>query len=229
LYSARIRNWLLATCFAAFCGCTISKHGNNLEASDPDYPEANASASQRVFIRGLVPPTFDLALDAIYSADYWSGRCNFYPDTGAALNGASFPKSVRLPLKLDRESDTYKTEAVVDRYLPGYCGWRFSGVVAKLSKRELRSISNLVVSPLRDSYPYESLRPKESWASNSQPTAVVLRCDFRRVVSLKGKGEANACALNDDLAHKLKRVHLLRSSDTFVEVRFVDVENHSND
>jgi hypothetical protein len=106
----------------------------------PNYPALNPGASRTVMISGSVSPTLGLSLSATYignvSADCWTSP----PFSGGSFEGTARPLQVTVPLPVTRSKDRYTTSFVVDRFLPGRCGWHFAHVEATIQKGSKTSL-----------------------------------------------------------------------------------------
>lgn len=200
----------------ALIGCADIRIGSELSPSDPDYPEENLFATHLVEIQGTISEDLEVGLVAHYAATENEG-CRYSPDRATQIiAGATFPVNLDFPLEVSRNGEKYSTEFVVDRFQPGRCGWQFSRVTAHVSKADLVSIPASIISD------HLSVSD-ENWSTNSQDTAVVLRCRFSKLVDLPEGRRSSACR-EEIQEHGDKIRHLLTPSSERVEVSFIDLE-----
>jgi hypothetical protein len=124
----RLRSRLLPLCAlmlsgaaAAFTllGCRMS----NVGANDRDYPKVNPHPQRAVELRVSVPATLRVRFDANYSTPPYTGDCHFTVGVGAEA-----PFAVSMPVELHGAGEQQSAIVTIDRYLPGRCGWYFTGI-----------------------------------------------------------------------------------------------------
>ena len=117
-------------------GCAGSK---NVTLHGADYPTQQASPKQIVKITGSIPKEMDIAFEAVWAAGKTDANCLYYENNYLRFEGASIAFHVTEPLKVIRDNETYRTEVVADRFLPGECNWRLDRVTYKILRgdREL--------------------------------------------------------------------------------------------
>jgi hypothetical protein len=110
----------------------IVKHG------DRQYPENNPSPNRILAVSGTLPLTVPVKdLVAVYSADGNSAQ----DSSGACTRRHDFmPKNdtTRYPLihiehvPIVRTGEIYRSSVAIDRFEPGFCGWRLKAVTYEL-------------------------------------------------------------------------------------------------
>ena len=213
---------LLLTLFiASLTGCTTARIGSYLSPSDLDYPVENASPTRIVTIHGMLSPSLDIKLTAHYSATKYEG-CRYTPTfIAGAIEGATFPIGLGMPLKISREREKYSTVFMVDRFQRGRCEWIFTSVSAEVSKAGLASFANNIVLNIGNRQPYNQ---ENWWGSNSMDTAVVWRCRFSQLAN-RPKEIAMFVCDEEARKHQDKNQHLLNSATKTIEANFIDLES----
>jgi hypothetical protein len=77
---------------------------------------------------------------------------------------------VTVPLVVTRSASHFSASFVVDRFLPGRCGWHFMGVAADIQKGKRSSGPTLMI------HAYEPGRSMETKTIDSSAMPVTLRC-----------------------------------------------------
>ena len=163
------RALIVAAASISFIGC---RHLGSPEQQygSGNYPAANPAASRTITIRGEISPTLELSLSARYvgkvSADCWTSA----PYSAGGFEGSARPLQVTIPLPLARSGEQYTSSFVVDRFLPGRCGWHFALVLAEVHKGKATSGPTVFIQS------FESGRSMETKVINSSRDPVTLRC-----------------------------------------------------
>ncbi|MEZ5658220.1 MAG: hypothetical protein R3E83_06725 [Burkholderiaceae bacterium] len=201
-------------------GCTSARIGSELSVDDPDYPVRNDAPRQVVQVSGQLSASLNLQLHAHYGATVTEG-CTWTPSliTGA-FEGVAFRLQHSLVLPVHRDDQRIISEFTVDRYLPGRCGWQFAGVSAAVSKGQTVSIARTVIRAVEG----RSTPVPQDWQANMQPSPVIWRCRFDSADSPDDGIEVFYCG-EDIREQRLKGEHLLDSTTTRVELRFIDLDS----
>jgi hypothetical protein len=130
---AMTRTTAVAAALIAFglccCGGPAPK-SPQLTPGDPDYPVENPKSNDVIALTVIVPSTVSVSVNAAYRATLASGTsCDRVVGFGATGR-----INLTLPISLIREGDTYRGSVAIDRFMPGNCGWQFSGVGFEASK-----------------------------------------------------------------------------------------------
>jgi hypothetical protein len=206
--------------------CMAARVAGPLSQSDPDYPSENPSPARIVRVHGTISAPLTLSLTADYAATPRVGCTATSSWVAGAIEGATWPLTVRLPIDLAQHGNEYTAELAVDRFLPGRCGWHFSGVSAQVSKATQSTSRNSVIR-IPDGHTPESSH------YNSEPTAVVWRCRFPSGTSGPSApsssatrfASAVACAAPArDPEHQGKRQQILTETTTSVEFNVIDLD-----
>jgi hypothetical protein len=105
---------------------------HNVRHGDRDYPVVNNQHKQALSVHGTIDPILNVKF-----ASYWivtnnvrwpvaDGNCNY---TFNWLEGVSDRYSVRQPITPTMHDNNYEFEIATDEFLPGRCGWKFSGIL----------------------------------------------------------------------------------------------------
>jgi hypothetical protein len=94
----------------------------NVEPGDPNYPIANPHPTQIVDLSIIDPSFIKLEVRAGYEGSE-EARCSYQLGLGVPR-----PYSVAEPLPMTRSGNVLHGEVILDKYLPGDCGWSFAGV-----------------------------------------------------------------------------------------------------
>jgi hypothetical protein len=197
-------------------GCTTARIVGPLSSSDPDYPHVNPSPARFVQVHGTLSRTLDLSLTADYMATTRLGCTATSSFIAGAIEGATGPMKVRVPMPIARDRDKYTTQFAFDQFLPGRCGWHFFGVTAQVSKSGRSSGGNIVRVP--------ETGTKETWNYNSKDTPVVWLCRFGPLAKLPPAASGFAC-VEGARDHMDKSVHILGPTSTSIEADVIDAES----
>ncbi len=201
------------------CVPLTTRIGSQLAQTDPDYPQENPNAAHVIELYGTVPVGINLGLDAIFMAQHKSG-CLMTPTylTGA-VSGAFSPLYLSLPLNIKRDGVNFSATVVVDKFIPGRCGWDLLTVKARLSKRELQSLPGnlLAKKPLLGMF----------GEANSEDTPITWGCRFNKLANLPQNYRAFACYLpeSERSVKKYKHTHLITAADRSIQVHFLDLDD----
>lgn len=217
------KNWLLLLSVTLVSGCgfpemAITHIGGDLTPGDFNYPKQNPAPMRTLVISGTASPSLKLQLVAHYLTN-GSTFCTSTPSfIAGAVEGATRPTSVSIPLQIIRNGDSYSTNAVVDQFIPGKCDWQFGYVTANLSKGNFVSMPNLIIRA-RDGWhtPYV-----ETVTENGTDAPVVLRCEFQRLSSDDSHTQSNACITRTGIKNHDKREHHFLNKTKSVEANFID-------
>lgn len=172
----------------------------------------SGGAAERVYLRGTASASLDVELNAAYVA------------TNPRRVGCSREVAwgVRMPnhridsLDITWAGDNWSTSVQVNRYRPGWCGWRFQRVYADVSKGALISIPNSVLSN-----PKDGTRAWKGALVHDDDAPVVWECRFSRLADLTPGVASFACGE----LQRGKSTHLLDAEvDTYI-IHFVDLES----
>jgi hypothetical protein len=143
------------------CGCA----GQDLRPEDRDYPKANSEPKHILQVHG----TIDTRLHVKF-ASYWivtngkkwpvsDGNCNYMPNY---LKGVSNQYFVVIPVTPRIDSDYFEFEIATDGFLPGRCGWMFSGLLAYTDNQVFDNLFSVEAAELIIAYnPYLPWWPRQ--------------------------------------------------------------------
>jgi hypothetical protein len=115
------------------CGCA-----SNVTPGDRDYPTANPNPSKVLEVHGRIEPSVPVRFFAYWIATraksypVADGNCNY---TFNWLEGVGDRYSVAVPVAITSKADSYVLSMNTDAFLPGRCGWKFSGLLVALDKQ----------------------------------------------------------------------------------------------
>lgn len=202
-------------------------------------PQLNPDPKHVVRIVGRMPASLEAELRARYAITRQDRACTpgLLPQWGAGTERGS--RSETLAIK--RSGDYYETDFVVDKYLPGKCGWRFDGVGASVVRNGNQHDIDVMSRPLiegRAFYDpdYQSAcigldRETCQRIGNSLDTPVVVPCMLSvRSVPLPPPAEPSDGASNllcTSFEYHHKREHLLKPATKQVQIDFYDLETEA--
>ncbi len=143
------------------CGCS----GHNVRQGDRDYPASNPSPQYILKVYG----TIDKRLHVKF-ASYWivtngkgwpvaDGNCNYMPNY---FEGLSNEYSVLIPVSPKIDSNNFAFEIAKDGFLPGRCGWMFSGLLVYTDNQVLDNLFSVEAAELLVAYnPYLTWWPRQ--------------------------------------------------------------------
>jgi len=209
---------LLAVVLALFgCGApqmAVTHIGGDLTPSDFKYPDKNPTPSQSFVINGVITGELDVKLTALYITNGSTFCRTTSSFIAGSVEGATSPSLAELPLPLMRDGNRFSAAVTVDAFLPGACGWQFSGVSANVSRNGQKSISNLII------------RAKDMWNTPPAITAsnvpVTLRCDFRVVANDNSHRFTNACFTRAGMKNHDVREYRFSPDTRVVTANFLD-------
>ncbi len=109
----------LATCQARAPGTGPDEP---TEAAQEPRPLLNPNPKQIVRIYGRLPEHLGFSLGAMYSATTEDRACEKNPGSSIGIGPL---RSVTEPLEIRHDGDRFEATLVVDKYLPGPCGWKY--------------------------------------------------------------------------------------------------------
>lgn len=123
----------------ALAGCD----GSDVKKGDPDYPRPNPTPSMALQFHGSIDHGAQVKF-----ASYWivtndkmwpvaDGTCNYM---GNKLEGVTAKYTLVSPIKPRMDGDQFDFSIFKDEFLPGRCGWKFSGVLVISDKRNINDI-----------------------------------------------------------------------------------------
>jgi hypothetical protein len=123
----------------------------NVAPGDPDYPIASDHPTQVVDLTIIDPASTKLEFNVSY-AGWGGGRCTYQ-----RAGEVSAPYSVVEPLLMTRSADVLRGQVILDKFLPGRCGWAFVGAFYKTAigsntTYELLRVDPSKVTPRADVY-----------------------------------------------------------------------------
>jgi hypothetical protein len=133
------------------CGCA----GNNMRQGDLDFPRINPEPKHVLKIHG----TIDSKLHVKF-ASYWivtngkawpvsDANCNNIPNYYEGISNQYF---VLIPVEPKINKDHYEFEIATDGFLPGRCGWIFSGLLAYTDKQVFDNLFSVEAAELIVAY-----------------------------------------------------------------------------
>lgn len=194
---------------------------------DAEYPELNPNPTHVVQVSGAIAPTLDVRFSVHYESDSLDKGCW----QNAPLWEGGGEKYMGERLEVEREGERYRTRFVVDKFLPGRCGWRLIGVSAVVVRKNDDETSSRVVIEAREfNQPEPPLCPSETEAcedegaklqfNSSDGISVQMRC--RTVLpseAISGNG-GFSCQDLWDASYKL--THALKPHTRNVQIDIIE-------
>lgn len=132
----RMRFWrgvvtqAIVLCALAACG---GPRTAEVKPGERNYPTLNPHPTDVVQIRALIPPTLKVEFQSGYTASPSAGgligsgtECQH--EIGLAVTA---PFYVNLPIKMTADGNSNAGAAEADKFEPGHCLWRFTGVLGR--------------------------------------------------------------------------------------------------
>jgi len=139
--------------------------GNDIRLGDQDYPIINPEPKHVLKIHG----TIDKSLDVKF-ASYWivtngkrwpvsDANCNNMPNYSEGISNQYF---VLIPIVPITNKDHYEFKIATDGFVPGRCGWIFSGLLAYTDKQVFNNLFSVEAAELIVAYnPYLPWWPQQ--------------------------------------------------------------------
>jgi hypothetical protein len=109
---------------------------NNVLSFEPNYPSINPAPTRIVTIEGSMAEYISIQLLAYYATSHpASGEIGYEWCYRNIQLGPSIGLHLAEPLEIRRDVARYKVSVVVDKYLPGGCGWSLKSVDYRLLDR----------------------------------------------------------------------------------------------
>lgn len=200
--------------------------------------QLNPHPQQAVRITGRIPPSLEIRMFALYSIDRIHTRTG--PAHTEVVDEACRPtlKFGMIPidpgeysrseeLKIERNGDRYETRFVVDRYLPGRCGWQFDSIGTAVAKDGKRSEAvTLQTQTVFKATSASTPNCDPAWndacpsVGNSDPTPVIVRCEMYASKE-SGKRPSLMCQGYEKIPYK--KTHYVTPQTKEMAVDFYDV------
>lgn len=202
-------------------------------AASPRDAVINPKPKQVVKLHGRVPPSLRFEYRVWYTmADVKAEGCRPRDATGGFLPFLGDFTRVETILPRYAGDGRYEAELVVDKYLPGPCGWAFSELKATIVKDGRVGdplYTSRITSPIVNNntdgqfevYCTEFDHHRCPFRQNSDPTPVLLLCEVTSS-SFQGRSDFLACA-NHYPGARYKETHLLDAKTTQVALDFYDL------
>ena len=121
-------NMYINTAFSIFVIITLSSCAvrNNITASSKYYPAQNESRNELIKVYGDIPNELDIVFKAVWVAQNKSSECRY--DTKYNIMFKTITKGffVSMPVTISKTNNKYKAKFYIDKYIQGYCNWKFS-------------------------------------------------------------------------------------------------------
>jgi hypothetical protein len=216
---------------------------NNREDDKLLTPMLNPKPKQVVKVFGRAPESLEISLGVSYSPSSRAKGCEQpetplkdllpFPDADTLakmlIEGRKYVRNE--PLKITRKGEYFETSFVVDKYLPGFCQWGFSGGGASPSKDGMRLYSGAglfeaVGRKTIYNNPEDCAFPSDDQCglvTNPEPTPVIVRCKILEADPNKpGDTPELQCESYEPVS--FKRQHLVTPDTREIEVRFYDLD-----
>ena len=173
-------NIFIKTVFSFFFILTLSGCADrkNITIGSKHYPSQNESRNNLVKVYGDIPNELDVVFTAVWVAQNKSSECRY--DTNANIMFKTITKGfyVSKPVTINRTNNKYKSQFYVDKYISGYCDWKFSHLNYIASLENKKSKRDTVIYKV---HPDENrLRAILMWCEPTN-TFENLRCGNKRV------------------------------------------------
>jgi len=212
----------------------------NPAARKPGEPTLNPSPRQIVRIHGKLPRHLRLAIYHRYGAERMDEDCMRVVGRGTLRIPVNL--GVTVPASVRRKGDRFESELVVDRYLPGPCGWKYEetrGNVWKAPAPDPNQATIILFSGDRydvdDSVPgcphpprMDGLGCKEEryWrlSNHDERIPVQVRCKIRPIVDALGGPDTSSFRCTDNFDDSYKKYHLIMPFTQAIEMNVYDLD-----
>jgi hypothetical protein len=234
-----MRRFLLMLCFAVAMplvatGCQAGEKGTRV-AADASSRDAilNTKPKQVVKLHGRVPPSLRFEFRVWYTmTDVKAEGCRPRDATGGFLPMLGDFTRVEALAPRYMEGNRYEAELVVDKYLPGPCGWAFEEIKAVIVKDErvgdplytIETTTAVVSNNTHgkfEAYCDEFSQRSCDFRQNSDPTSVLLLCE---ITSSPWQGKPDFLACSDHYPGVgYKETHFLDAATSQIVLDFHDL------
>jgi len=216
--------FLLAVLAAALGGCA----GTNVKPGDLDYPQENERASNVLEVHGTIDPGLPIKFATYWistKAKSWpvaDGNCNYMFNR---LEGVSSTYTAHIPLKPEIRDGSYSVELKTDAFLPGRCGWRFSGLLVYTDDQVFDSLFSIDAAELL--VDFNPSLPR--WAGMIQPTGerIDVLCETSKYLPSEAPHDGTYLKCIDAVSRRKLRVTLHGNNPPSIELN-IHRENRSN-
>jgi hypothetical protein len=215
----------------ALVGCQTNTDVSN---SDILTPVINPHPKHLVRIVGRIPKSLEIEFGSGYAiSDSKKNIPGCWPTVEQQWGSMGIDKFSRgEDLKIIRDGERFEANFMVDKYLPGDCGWGFYAVgvtVAKDGRRDEKATVDtdpIRVNPVYEnenqglcSSDYDVSCPN---VSNSDPTPVIIRC---YMFTPKDEPDRTPSILCGGYEHfGFKRTHYVTPETRKIQINFYDLE-----
>lgn len=139
--------------------------GHNVRLGDRDYPRINPEPKHILQVHGTIDNRLQIKF-----ASYWivtngkvwpvsDGNCNYMP---SYFEGVSNEYSALIPISPKINNDQFEFEIATDGFLPGRCGWMFSGLLVYTGNQVFDNLFSVEAAELIVAYnPYLPWWPRQ--------------------------------------------------------------------
>jgi hypothetical protein len=130
---------ITALIILSISGCTRAKHSENVKPGDADYPVANPHPVDIINLTVIIPASIKVQLFQGYTARSAGGSVEDGPHCAyiQTMSQARIPYWITPALELNQiAADTFSGQAILDRYMPGWCSWGFAGAWYREGNRD---------------------------------------------------------------------------------------------
>jgi len=118
--------------------------GSDVKKGDPDYPQSNPRPTAILKFHGSIDPGVEVRFASYWIATNYQkwpvadGNCNYMNNK---IEGVTSKYTLLSPITLNISKDSFNFSVFKDEYLPGRCGWTFSGILVFSSKQNIADFS----------------------------------------------------------------------------------------
>lgn len=187
---------VLALLLLSLFGCThlLIEKQHNVEPGDPDYPQENHAPKRIVDLMVSNTESVEYELRSEYRAPE-SEECRYLVN---ALEGAYSGFSVSVPTPVTEVRGEARARVVVDKFMPGRCGWQFFALVLVVSKDGKHGIGHIILSsPLNRLYRDNQNNGLFQANRTTDQSEVNLECDLSLIEKWHERGlNGQPCVVN---------------------------------
>jgi hypothetical protein len=208
-------------------------------------PVLNPKPKQVVKVFGRAPESLEISLGVSYSPSSKAKGCEQpetplkdllpFPDADTLakmlIEGRKYGRGHEL--KITRKGEYFETSFVVDKYLPGFCQWEYSGGGASAVKDGLKLyysiglFENAAEVNTSNDPDYCKFAPKNKrcvLVANADPTPVYVRCKILGTERTKPGDRPPELHCESREPVSFKKEHLVMPHTREIEVRFYDLD-----
>ena len=196
-----------------------------MEPGEIDYPKENPNPNRIVELSITNPDSVEYELRSVYEAPK-STNCEYVVNV---LEGATAGFGVSLPTTFVHGVDGIdRAQVVIDKYMPGRCGWKFSRLVLVVLKGGKKSLGHTILDN-PSSVSFFGARYREGLLKDKRATNesdVILECNLSLIDRWRKRGGNGLPCVVNGVWGGVGKVLTDTTSDIHVRMRDTDSPIH---